>query len=95
MTNQVNYIMLRKILLLITGILLVLVTGVFWGTWFSMSRTMYTLPPEIFIVIGKQIMKNVAVGMSIMMPLGIWGVLSYQPHLSLPRRYGLLLDGGH
>ena len=67
--------MLRKILLLITGILLVLVTGVFWGTWFSLSRTMYTLPPETFVVIGKQIMKNVAVGMSILMPLGIFGVL--------------------
>ena len=66
---------LRKILLLVTGIILVLVTGVFWGTWFSLSRTMYTLPPETFVVIGKQIMQNVAVGMSILMPLGIFGVL--------------------
>jgi uncharacterized membrane protein len=67
--------MLRKILLLITGVLLVLVTGVFWGTWFSLSRTMYQLPPETFIIIGKKIMHNVALGMSIMMPLGITGVL--------------------
>src|SRR5687767_569320 len=67
--------MLRKILLLITGLLLVLVTGVFWGTWFSLSRTMYKLPPETFITIGGQIMENVAIGMSIMMPLGIAGVL--------------------
>jgi uncharacterized membrane protein len=67
--------MLRKILLLITGLLLVLVTGVFWGTWFSLSRTMQQLPPETFITIGKQIMQNVALGMSIMMTLGITGVL--------------------
>ena len=67
--------MLRKTLLLITGILLVLVTGVFWGTWFSLSRTMYTLPGETFVVIGKQIMQNVARGMSIMMPLGIAGII--------------------
>jgi uncharacterized membrane protein len=67
--------MLRKILLLITGLLLVLVTGVFWGTWFSLSRTMYQLSPETFIIIGKQIMQNIALGMSIMMPLGIVGVL--------------------
>jgi uncharacterized membrane protein len=67
--------MLRKILLLITGVLLVLVTGVFWGTWFSLSRTMYQLTPGTFIIIGKQIMQNVAPGMSIMMPLGITGVL--------------------
>jgi uncharacterized membrane protein len=61
--------------LLITGILLVLVTGVFWGTWFSLSRSMDTFPPETFIVIGKQIMQNVAIGMGIMMPLGITGVV--------------------
>ena len=68
--------MQRKILLLITGILLVLVTGVFWGTWFSLSRSMDTFPPETFIVIGKQIMQNVAIGMGIMMPLGIIGVVA-------------------
>lgn len=67
--------MLRKTLLLVTGIVLVLVTGVFWGTWFSLSRTMYTLPGETFVVIGKQIMQNVALGMSIMMPLGILGII--------------------
>jgi len=68
--------MLRKILLLITGLVLVLVTGVFWGTWFSLSRTMYTFPAETFVVIGKQIMQNVSVGMSIMMPLGIAGLIA-------------------
>lgn len=67
--------MLRKLLLLITGLVLVLVTGVFWGTWFSLSRTMHTFPAETFIAIGKQIMQNVATGMSIMMPLGIIGLL--------------------
>jgi uncharacterized membrane protein len=55
--------------------LLALVTGVFWGTWFSLSRTMYALPGETFVVIGKQIMQNVALGMSIMMPLGIAGII--------------------
>ena len=45
--------MIQKPIQLITGILLVLVTGLFWGTWFSLSRTMYELSPEIFITIGK------------------------------------------
>ncbi|OQP57923.1 hypothetical protein A3860_39760 [Niastella vici] len=58
-----------------TGLVLIGVTGVFWGTWFSLSRTMYTLPAETFVTIGKQIMQNVATGMSIMMPLGIIGLL--------------------
>ncbi|MBO9201548.1 MULTISPECIES: DUF1772 domain-containing protein [Niastella] len=68
--------MLRRTLLFITGILLVLITGVFWGTWFSLSRTMDTLSGETFVVIGKQIMKNVALGMSIMMPLAIVGLIA-------------------
>jgi uncharacterized membrane protein len=61
----------KKILELLTGFLLVLVTGIFWGTWFSLSRTMNSLSPEIFITIGKEIMKNVAVPMSIIMPASI------------------------
>lgn len=69
------HMIVRKILLLITGMVLVLVTGVFWGTWFSLSRTMHTFSPETFIAIGRQIMQNVAGGMAIMMPLGILGLV--------------------
>ena len=60
-----------KAIQFITGLLLVLVAGVFWGTWFSLSRTMYELPAEIFLTIGKEIMKNVALTMSIIMPASI------------------------
>jgi len=66
--------MTQKTIQLITGILLILITGVFWGTWFSLSRTMHNLPPEIFIAIGKEIMKNVAVPMSIIMPASLMGL---------------------
>ena len=36
---------------------------------------MYELPVEIFLTIGKEIMKNVAVPMSIIMPASILGLL--------------------
>jgi uncharacterized membrane protein len=68
--------MLRKILLFITGMILVLVTGVFWGSWFSLSRIMHTFSVETFIAIEKQMIQYVAVGMNIMMTLGIIGVLA-------------------
>ena len=58
----------RKIIEIIVAMLLTLVSGVFWGTWFSLSRSMHTLPADYFITIGKIIMNNVAVAMSIMMP---------------------------
>lgn len=64
-----------KTIQLITGLLLVLVAGVFWGTWFSLSRTMHELPAETFITIGKEIMQNVAVTMSIIMPASILALL--------------------
>ena len=64
-----------KLVQLITGLLLVLITGVFWGTWFSLSRTMHHFPAEIFITIGKEIIKNLAAPMSIIMPAGIVGLL--------------------
>ena len=67
--------MIQKSIQLVTGVLLILVTGLFWGTWFSLSRTMYELPPEMFITIGKQIIKNVALPMSIIMPASIIGLL--------------------
>src|SRR3954451_22358052 len=66
---------IQKSIQLITGLLLVLVTGVFWGTWFSLSRTMFELSPEIFITIGKEIIRNVAAPMSIIMPASIIGLL--------------------
>lgn len=66
--------MAQKTVQLITGVLLVLVTGIFWGTWFSLSRTMHGLPADIFITIGKEIMQNVAVPMSIIMPASLLGL---------------------
>jgi uncharacterized membrane protein len=62
---------MKRFLELITGVLLTLVAGVFWGTWFSLSRSMHLLSPDIFITIGKQIMQNVAVTMSIIMPASV------------------------
>ena len=67
--------MTQKSIQLITGLLLVLITGLFWGTWFALSRTMFELPAEIFITVGKQIIKNVAIPMSIIMPASIIGLI--------------------
>ena len=64
-----------KTIQLITGILLVLVAGLFWGTWFALSRTIYHFPAESFILIGKEIIANVAATMRIIMPASILGLL--------------------
>src|SRR5438874_6871223 len=48
--------------------LLCLVTGVFWGTWFSLSRSMEMFSAEEFIHIGKTIIQNLAMPMRIILP---------------------------
>jgi len=46
-----------------------LVMGVFWGTWFTLTRSIHDFSATEFIHIGKAIIANVAVPMSIIMPL--------------------------
>jgi uncharacterized membrane protein len=59
--------------------LLTLVTGVFWGTWFTLTRSIETFSAAEFIHIGQTIIANVAWPMRILMPacilfmiLSIW-----------------------
>lgn len=55
----------------ISLILVLLVSGVFWGTWFSLSRSIEITSPETFLENGRLIIKNLAVPMRILMPLTI------------------------
>jgi uncharacterized membrane protein len=45
-----------------------LVTGVFWGTWFTLTRSIDHFSVAEFLHIGKTIIANVAVPMRILMP---------------------------
>jgi len=49
-------------------ILASLVMGVFWGTWFTLTRSIHNFSAAEFIHIGKTIINNVAIPMSIIMP---------------------------
>jgi uncharacterized membrane protein len=64
---------------LMSLLLVMLITGVFWGTWFTLTRSIDNFEPECFLAIGKAIIHNVAWPMRIMMPLGIIsaGVLTW------------------
>ena len=37
----------------VTLLLFALVTGVFWGTWFSLSRSMAAITPGTFLEVGR------------------------------------------
>jgi uncharacterized membrane protein len=58
-----------------TIVLFSLVMGVFWGTWFSLSRTMDQLSGETFIAVGHQMIQNLGVPMAILLPLALLSAL--------------------
>jgi uncharacterized membrane protein len=58
-----------------TIVLFALVMGVFWGTWFSLSRTMSQLSAGTFIAVGHQMIHNLGVPMAILLPLALLSAL--------------------
>jgi uncharacterized membrane protein len=54
-----------------TIVLFSLVMGVFWGTWFSLSRTMDQLSGETFVAVGHQMIQNLGLPMAILLPLAL------------------------
>ena len=48
-----------------------LVTGVLWGTWFSLSRSIATITPDTFLEVGHVMIRNLGVPMSLLMPTAI------------------------
>jgi uncharacterized membrane protein len=67
--------MIRKGTQFTALLLTALVTGVFWGTWFTLTRSLESFPPNEFIHIGKTIIANVAIPMAIIMPASLVALL--------------------
>jgi hypothetical protein len=60
-----------KFFQLVSVMLFALVTGVFWGTWFSLSRSIDVITPATFLEIGRITISNLGGSMSILMPAAI------------------------
>ena len=59
----------------ISILLSALVTGVFWGTWLGLSRSIASLTPETFLTIGHTMIGNLGLVMAILMPAAILATL--------------------
>jgi uncharacterized membrane protein len=55
----------------VTLLLFSLVTGVFWGTWFSLSRSLAMITPATFLEVGRLMIANLGGPMSLLMPAAI------------------------
>jgi uncharacterized membrane protein len=60
--------MKTKTALFLTIMSFALVTGVFWGTWFSLSRSIASVSPAAFLENGRIFIGNLAMPMRILMP---------------------------
>jgi uncharacterized membrane protein len=76
--------------------LLTLVSGVFWGTWFSLSRSIESITPQTFLEVGKSMMANLGGPMSILFPLAILSTLPvlYGMYREHQKRDLLLVSSG-
>jgi uncharacterized membrane protein len=55
----------------VTLLLFSLVTGVFWGTWFSLSRSMSAITPGTFLEVGRLMIANLGGPMSVFLPAAL------------------------
>jgi hypothetical protein len=69
-----------KVWELISILLSALVTGVFWGPWVALTRSIGTFDPEVFLAIVNRLSRNIAPVMTILMPAAL---LSMVPVLFL------------
>jgi uncharacterized membrane protein len=63
-----------RVWLFISMVLYTLVAGVFWGTWFSLSRSIASIRAETFLDIGHTMIGNLGGPMSLLMPAAIVSV---------------------
>lgn len=52
-------------------LLFALVVGVFWGTWFSLSRSMSSITPSTFLEVGHTMIGNLGGPMAVLMPAAL------------------------
>ncbi len=53
-----NAVIYAKIAQFINIFLFALVAGVFWGTWFSLSRSIASITSETFLEVGRTMIQN-------------------------------------
>lgn len=52
-------------------VLLVFVSGLFWGPWLALSRSMSTFTPEVFLAIVHRMDRNMSSVMTVLFPVAL------------------------
>lgn len=63
--------MILKMWELISIVLLTLVSGMYWGPWLALSRSMATFEPEVFLPVVARMNRNMGPLMIVLMPIAL------------------------
>jgi uncharacterized membrane protein len=87
--------MTLKIWELISILLSALVTGMFWGPWLALSRSISTFEPEVFLAIVHRMNQNMASVMTTLMPAALLSTVPvlFISHSERPRIFYPTLTG--
>src|SRR5262249_47719186 len=89
--HRVRRYVVNKAVQFVTLLLFSLVTGVFWGTWFSLSRSMSEITPPTFLEVGHLMIGNLGGPMRVLMPAALLSALVLSVLLSRARHTGASL----
>lgn len=75
--------MILKLSELVSILLLAWVSGMYWGPWLALSRSISTFGPEVFLAVVGRLNRNMAPLMTVLMPVALAStipvlVLSYR-----------------
>ena len=87
--------MILKVFELINIVLSTWVSGMYWGPWLALSRSISTFEPNVFLAIVDRLNRNMASLMTILLPIALLStipvlILSYS---TLPKIFYLTLMG--
>jgi uncharacterized membrane protein len=68
--------MTLKICELISILLSALVVGAFWGPWLALSRSVDTLPADVFIAVSQRMIRNMEPFMTALIPVSLLSIIS-------------------
>ena len=80
-----------RLMLFVHVFLFALVVGVFWGTWFSLSRSMSAITAATFLEVGHTMIGNLGGPMAVLMPATLVSVAPVLVALYRRRRRASLL----
>jgi uncharacterized membrane protein len=78
----------NRLALFVHLFLFVLVAGVFWGTWFSLSRSMSSISAPTFLEVGHTMIANLGFPMAVLMPATLLSAVPVLVGLRRLRRRG-------